>query len=373
MTVDITADKAPDRTLDKTPDFSFYINRRTHWTSFLINGVAIAYVVLGYGFALFCLTQPVGWINLAGVVLLIHTLVWAAYFVHEFVHGTIFRQPRWNAAFGRLMLFITGSCYSAYRDIASNHLAHHKNRADFSVFSIPNFLRSLPKPLLQIIVALEWLYFPVINFMFRWLNTLSPFLGQSRRDERLRNAALLLLRGSLFTALALYDFKAVLLYFFAYICFINILRFIDCFQHTYTVFQLGQPLPHYSLEHEETNTFSNLVSRRWSWLNLLLLNFSYHNAHHRVIRCPWYLLPQLDAELYPRNYRQYVTLGRLVRNYHCFRIHRLFNDQGVVIETENGLDLDRFVGAVGVSFLFSREPLDWLKLPEDNGATSPLA
>lgn len=360
-------------TVNATPDFSFYINHRTHWKSRLINGLAIAYVLLGYGFAVFCIAQPTGLVNLVGVVLLIHTLVWAAYFVHEFVHSTIFRQPSWNALWGQTMLFITGSCYSDYRDIASNHLAHHKNRADFSVFSLPDFLRSLPKPLLQLIVALEWLYFPVINFMFRWLNALSPFLGQSRRDERWRNAALLLLRGSLFTAFAFYSLKAVLLYFFAYICFINILRFVDCFQHTYTVFQLGQPLPHYTLEHEEANTFSNLVSRQWSWLNLLLLNFSYHNAHHRVIRCPWHLLPKLDAELYTRDYRQYVTLGSLVSNYHRFRVHRLFNGQGVVAETENGLDLDQFVGAVGVSFLFSREPLDWLKLPEPDGTTIPSA
>ncbi len=358
-------------TVATTPDFNFYINRRTHWTSYLVNGLAIAYVLLGYGFAVFCLTRPSGWVNLIGVGLLIHTLVWAAYFVHEFVHSTIFRYPMWNAVFGQIMLFITGSCYSDYRDIASNHLAHHKNRADFSVFSMPVFLRSLPQPVLQTIVVLEWLYFPVINFLLRWLNAISPFLGQSRRDERSRNAALLLLRGSLFTALAVYSIKAIALYFLSYICFINILRFIDCFQHTYTVFRLGQPLPQYSLEHEEVNTFSNLVSRRWAWLNFLLLNFSYHNAHHRVIRCPWHLLPQLDAELYSRDYRQYVTLGSLINSYHRFRVHRLFNDQGVVLDTENGLNLEQFVGAIGVSFLFTREPLDWLQLPETDDTTIP--
>jgi len=351
-----------------TPDFSFYVNHRNHWISHLINGLAIAYVLLGYGFSIFCIAQPAVWLNGVGVVLLLHTLVWAAYFVHEFVHSTIFRRPDWNAAFGQIMLFLTGSCYSDYRDIVSNHLAHHKNRADFSAFSIPDFLRSRPKPILQLIIVLEWLYFPVMNFMLRWLNVISPFLGQARRDERLRNVLLLLLRGSLLTALAYYSPRAIVLYFFTYICFLNVLRFIDCFQHTYTVFQLGQSLPQYSLEHEEKHTFSNLISQRWSWLNLLLLNFSYHNAHHRVIRCPWYLLPKLDAELYPREYRQYVTLGKLMRNYHRFRVHRLFNDQGDVIDTENGLNLDNFVGAIGVSFLFSREPLEWLKLPNSHAS-----
>ncbi|MBE9018161.1 fatty acid desaturase [Chroococcidiopsidales cyanobacterium LEGE 13417] len=357
-----------DMTPAATPDASFYINDRNYW----INGAALAYVLVGYSFAIFCIVQHLWWLNLLGTVLLTHTLIWAAYFVHEFIHGNIFRTPRWNSAFAQVMLFLTGSCYSRYRDVASNHLAHHKNRADFSAFSLPDFLQTAPKPILRLIVALEWLYFPAVNFLLRWFNALSPFLGQQRRDERVRNGLLLLLRGSLFTALAIYSPRAIVLYFFAYICFINILRFIDCFQHTYTVFQLGQPLPQYSLEHEEANTFSNLISLRWSWLNLLLLNFGYHNAHHRVIRCPWYLLPKLDAELYPRNYRQYVTLPQLIANYHRFRIHRLFYGQGMVVDTEKGLNLDNFVGAVGVSFLFSREPIDWLKLAasDDDGALS---
>jgi fatty acid desaturase len=245
-----------------------------------------------------------------------------------------------NGLFGNIMLFLTGSCYCRFRYLARNHLAHHKNRADFSSFSIADFLNSLPKPLLQLIIGLEWLYFPIVNFILRWFCTLSLFFSQTRRDERFRNAGLLLLRSSLFLSLACYSLRAVVLYFIAYICFINILRFVDCFQHTYTVFQLDQTLPQYSLEYEEANTYSNLVSYRWRWLNLLFLNFGYHNAHHRVIHCPWYLLPQLDAELYTSGYRQRVTLNRLVNNYHRFRIARLFNKQSVVIDTDDGLNLE---------------------------------
>jgi fatty acid desaturase len=300
--------------------------------------------------------------NTFGVLLLLHTLLWAAYFIHELIHGTPFRQPKINVLVGNMMLFLTGSCYCRFQDLARHHLAHHKNRADFSAFSIAGFLKSLPKPLLQLIIGLEWLYFPVVNFILRWFCIIAPFLEESRRDERSRNALLLLLRGCLFGLLAWYSLRAIVLYCFAYICFINILRFIDCFQHTYTVFQFGQDLPRYSLEYEEANTYSNLLSYRWKWLNLILLNFGYHNAHHRVIQCPWYLLPQLDAELYPAQYRQHITLNRLVLNYHKFRIYRLFNGQGEVIDTDQGLKLDNFVGGVGVSFLILREPLSWLKL-----------
>ncbi|PSB20244.1 fatty acid desaturase [filamentous cyanobacterium CCP1] len=341
-----------------SPDFSFYINDRNVW----LNGSAVAYALIGYGFGIFCITQQTGWVNLIGIILITHTLLWSAYLVHELIHGNLFQRSL-NHVIAQILLFLTGSCYSQYRAVASLHLAHHKHRADFASFSIANYLNSLPKPILNWVVTLEWLYFPIVEFGLRWMVAISPFLEPHRRDERLKNTLLLLLRGGLFIALALYSAKAVVLYFVAYISFINILRFVDCFQHTYEVFQFGEAIPQFDLAYEEANTFSNLVSARWSWLNLLLLNFSYHNAHHRVMRCPWYLLPQLDAELYPRDYRQYVTLAQLVRNFHQFRVDRLFGNQGAVIETENGVSLEQFVGAVGVSFLVAREPLDWLKQP----------
>ncbi|MGJ3248281.1 MAG: fatty acid desaturase [Elainellaceae cyanobacterium] len=328
-----------------------------------ISGISLLYVLIGYCFSIVCISTSRWGVNAVGFVLLVHTLMWAAFFVHELVHGTTFWHPKINAFIGNILLFLTGSCYCRFQDLARNHLAHHKNRADFSAFSISDFLRSLPKPLFYLVIGLEWLYVPIVNFILRWICMISPFLGQSRRDERLRNATLLLIRGSFFVLLGWHSLRAIALYLVAYICVINLLRFIDCFQHTYKVFQLGQELPQYSLEYEEANTYSNLVSYQWPWLNLLFLNFGYHNAHHRVIHCPWYLLPQLDAELYPAGYRQHITLDRLVANYHTYRIARLFRGQGQVVDTDEGVVLNDFVGGIGVSFLILREPLSRLSLP----------
>jgi fatty acid desaturase len=331
---------------------------RNYW----MHGLALSYVLAGYLCGLISICSTVWYINVLGFFLLIHSLVGAAYFIHEFMHGTVFPNPGWNAIAGNIMLFLTGSCYSRFRDLARNHLAHHKNRADFSAFSIPDFLNSLPKQVLYLIVALEWLYFPALNFVLRWLCALSPFFSQSRRDERWKNVALLMLRAGLLIGLGCYSLRGLVLYGLAYISFISILRFIDCFQHTYPVFQLDQKIPAFSLEHEETNTYSNLVSTGWPWLNLLFLNFGYHNAHHRVIHCPWYLLPRLNAELYPTDYCQQIPLTHLIGNYHRFRIARLFNRQAIPHETKENFDLDQFVGSVGVSFLILREPLHWLKI-----------
>lgn len=322
------------------------ISQPNHW----LNGLALGYVIIGYGCSIVCISHPFWLINSLGLLLLTHTLMWAAYFVHEFIHGNIFRGPKLNALGAKVMLFLTGSCYCRYLPLARYHLAHHKNRADFSAFSMEEFLRSLPSPLLKLIEMLEWCYFPAINFMLRWFCALSPFLGETRKDDRWRNGTLLLMRGSLFVVLAWYSWKAIILYLIAYLCFINILRFMDCFQHTYTVVQMGQPMPKYSPDYEERNTYSNIVLGRWHWLNLLFLNFGYHNAHHQVIHCPWYLLPHLNDQLYPQESKQQVSLGSLVKNYHQFRMQRLFGQKSCVTETDHRLNFESFYGDIGVSF-----------------------
>ncbi|MEO1619589.1 MAG: fatty acid desaturase [Cyanobacteria bacterium J06632_3] len=343
------------------------INQPVNW----LNSLALTYVFVGYGLGIVCLGAQTIWLNVLGVVLVTHTLVWAAYFVHEFMHGAIFKSLKLNVLFGKVMLFLTGSCYCRYRPLANYHMMHHKNRADFSAFAIADFLRALPTWLTSFIVGLEAMYLPAMNFILRWFCALSPFLGDSRKNDRWRNAGLLAIRAGLFALLGWYSVKAVFLYLVAYVCFINLLRFIDCFQHTFEVLQLGQPMPKYSAEYEEVNTYSNILSIRWPWFNLFFLNFGYHNAHHQITYCPWYLLPKLDGELYKPGYRQVVTLGRLVKLYHRFRVHRLFSDEGHVQDTDNGLNLEGFYGAIGVSFLVLREPLDWLTLNPSQTEKTP--
>ncbi|NEP37290.1 MULTISPECIES: fatty acid desaturase [unclassified Moorena] len=348
--------------LEKIPDLKFYVNHRNHWISY----VAIAYVLVGYGLSLFCITTNIWWLNLLGVLLLIHNLTWAALFLHEFFHHNIFSSHRLNVVFGEIMLFLTGSCYSVFSNVARHHIAHHVRRADFSPFhpfSMSDFLQSLPKPVQRLVVLLEWLCIPAVNLLFRWMIALSPFLGQNRRDERLRNALLLLLRGSLFTALAIYSPRGIICYFIAYISFLNIIQFLECFQHTYSVFHIDGKVPKHSQKYDENNTYSLVLSPRWSWLSsLIFLNNNYHNAHHRLMSCPWYLLPRLDDELYSRSYQQYIGVSKLLKNYFRYRIHRLFQGQGTVDKTEKGLDIEKFAGATGMSFMLQRKPFDWLKL-----------
>jgi fatty acid desaturase len=70
--------------------------------------------------------------------------------------------------------------------------------------------------------------------------------------------------------------------------------------------------PRRDLRYEYENTYSNLIAERWGWMNLLVLNFPYHNAHHVRPGAPWYRLPRLHRSLYGENDRQVITCRELL-------------------------------------------------------------
>lgn len=280
----------------RVPGAKFYANHR----SVLINSLAITYILSGYCIAIWCITRDMWQVNLLGSVLLVHTLLWAAYFVHEFFHDNIFASRTLNTMFGEVFLFLTGSCYSSFNELAHHHIIHHTQRVDLSPFapySMPDVLKSLPKFLVNFIIFLELLYLPAVNLGLRWLIALSPFLGKTRKRDRLRNGLLLLVRGGLFTALTLYSPHGVIIYFVSYVFFLNMTQFLECFQHTFPTYRVTDKVPKYSFEHVELNTYTIIISRRFRWLDLLFfLNHNYHSAHHRIMTCPWYLLAELDQK-----------------------------------------------------------------------------
>jgi fatty acid desaturase len=192
----------------------------------------------------------------------------------------------------------------------------------------------------------------------------APFHDSTRRG-RLRMALLVAVRLALLTALAIVSLKALLLYAAAYLVFLHVLRFMDAFQHTYEVF-VSRSLapapadPSRNRHYEYAHTYSNLVSVRWPWLNSLVLNFPYHNAHHSQTGVPWYQLPSLHRSLYGARDPQVLPCRSLLANYHRYRVARVLADDygGVRADgshaddmTDGGARTQGFIGAVGVSFL----------------------
>lgn len=325
----------------------------------LLNSLLIGYVcavyLAGVGLLLFH-----SWLlNAIGVVLTVHGLVLSTVLTHEFLHDSIFKQRHLNRLFGQIMTHINGACYAPYEDLVQNHFHHHIYHSDIVPFEIPTFFNELSKPIRYLFVALEWAYFPLFEFILRWRSIVAPFKDEAKRHLRGKNLAIMTYRGGLALIIGLISWQALLLYFFAYVCFINLMRFVDAFHHTYdyAVFKPEFTKHDYPTDrlgdrlYEQANTFSNLVSYKYPWLNLFYLNFGYHNAHHHDMRCPWYRLPELHQKLYGNEAKNLLPLSRLINNYHRFRIARLSGSQGNV-DTENERNaIASFTGGIGVSLL----------------------
>src|SRR5688572_8025402 len=92
----------------------------------LANGLAIAYVAGGQAVGLWLLSGASAWAVGIGVLAIAHSLVIAAYLIHEAAHGTVFRRPVHNRALGELLSFIAGSAYASFERIRRLHLRHHR-------------------------------------------------------------------------------------------------------------------------------------------------------------------------------------------------------------------------------------------------------
>ena len=320
------------------------------------NLLTVAYTFAGWAAGVWMLTLPWTSLNAAGVLLTAHALIISAYLIHECVHQTIFAAPVANDRLGALCGWLNGACLANYAGLKKKHLRHHADRLDVVTFDYRAALNATPRWVRKTVLALEWAYIPVIELMMRGMVIAAPFYFGTVRD-RARLLSLLIIRVAFFVALAFVSIKALLLYALAYILFLHVLRFMDAYQHTYDVFpsrslEPAPADPRRTRRYEYENTYSNLVAVRWPWLNLLTLNFAYHNAHHARSGEPWYRLPALHHALYGENDPQVLPCRDLIAGYHRNRVTRVFAaDYGSVGTDTTGSRASQFIGAVGVSFL----------------------
>jgi fatty acid desaturase len=205
-------------------------------------------------------------------------------------------------------------------------------------------LKSAPGWVRRSVLALEWAYIPAVELLMRGFIVVSPF-HYGTVGERVRMVAFIFVRVGFFAALALLSLRALLLYAIAYLVFLHVLRLFVS-----RSLSAAPADPRRDRRYEYEHTYSNLLSVRWPWLNLLVLNFPYHNAHHTVTGVPWYRLPSLHRSLYGTQHPQVIPCGVQLRNYHRYRVARvLADDYGSV--AQGGKSAGSFIGAVGVSFL----------------------
>ena len=310
--------------------------------------------MLGYACGLALLTMPHIAINLFGVVLLAHAMVISAYLIHECAHNTVFAINIHNARLGACLSWITGSCYARYEDIRRNHFRHHVERADVIGFDYRRRLKLNPR-LSRFITILEWAYIPAVEIMLYALVIVLPFRDEYYKPRRKRILCVLVIRAVLFITLLWVAPRAFLLYPLAYILFLIVLRFMDANQHSYDLIETHDdaPSPGGDLRDREyvyRNTNSNLISTRIPLLNLITLNFAYHNAHHERPTVPWYRLPALHRELYGDDRSHILSFRALLGAYHNHRVVRALRPVAANMNTQTSESLD-LLGIDGISFL----------------------
>lgn len=326
-----------------------------HTDSLLPNMLALAYTLVGYAGGLWLMATATWPVALVGTLWFAHALIIAAYLFHEFAHGTLFTQPGANTRGGVLMTWLTGSCYAGYDNLRRKHMRHHMDRADVISLDTKALLHAAPAALRRVMLVLEWAYVPAVELLMHAYVIALPFLRQERRADRGRVLVIVMVRGSFFAALGYVAPRALVLYAVAYLLMITVLRFTDAFQHTYDAFAIlaSEQVPADKLRdkaYEQANTYSNLASLRWPWLNLLWLNFPFHNAHHEKPTTPWYRLPALHRELYGEQPGQAIPMARLLLPFHRHRLKRVLADGYGEVDPRAG-HAAGFVGAVSVSFL----------------------
>ncbi len=306
------------------------------------NSFALVYVFAGYPLSIIGLAQNSSIIFVLSLLFLAHALIIAAYLLHECMHQTLFKHSRYNEWLGLGLAWICGACYSDYRTLKTKHLRHHANRIDSLSIDVQALLKAKPA-LYKLVAFLEWCYIPAIELLTHILSILAPFILPQRKQQRPRLLLILLLRILFFTALATWHWQILAGYAIAYLLCLRVLGFMDAFQHRYEVkidLDEAKNAPEFDRDYEESHTWSNLLSDKHHWLNLLVLNFCYHNVHHHRPGEPWYRLPRLHAERYPDN-QPNLSLRQQLNDFHRYRLQRL----GVSDHDEIN------VGAAGVSFL----------------------
>lgn len=295
----------------------------------LPNLFATSYAVGGYGlgWALLLLGNLPG--QILGTLVLGHSMVIAAYLIHESAHGSIFKDAERNRLFGECLSWLTGSSYNSVAHIREKHLRHHFDVADVVAFDSYEFMSRHPL-WVRFLRFFEWFYIPMAEIWMHAMMLVVPFVYAERKSERGRVLINVVVRGGFFGALIVWRPDVAIGYAVAYCIMLQILRFMDAFQHDYgaieTLFTKAPSGFKGNRKYEEAHTFSNPISSQWAWPNWLVLNFGFHNAHHAKPFVPWYELKKLHQERYADRPAPAAALAHQLKCFHRNRTRRVYYD-----------------------------------------------
>lgn len=290
---------------------------------------AVLYSMLGYGAGIVGLFHGSWLVNIAATFLLAHAMTIAAYMVHECGHNLVFKSIRHNAHLGRFFSWLCGAAYGTYEDMRYKHFRHHVDVDDVVWFDYEKFFARHPR-VLYVTRIFEWFYIPAHEMIMHFITVFTSFIIPQRRDQRRRNVAVILLRGSIFLTALLLQSMAALLYVIATMMMMTVLRFMDSLQHDYpynlALFDFDKPLRKGDFAWEQEHTYSNPHSLDHEWVNWLTLNFGFHNAHHDDMTVPWYRLPEKHREKFGNDPAAVIPFSAQLKIFHKQRVRRIVDN-----------------------------------------------
>jgi len=306
---------------------------------------------IGLGITFSFLTLPFA---LIGIFFFSVSKIWAWYLAHDYAHNSAFKSKRVNTVLGELASILNGLAFSSFDQYRNHHNRHHSEKVDLIGFNVQEFKARHPL-FYNAAAILERLYIPTFYYLIKTLSILET-IKTGMRIEKIRAIAALVLYFAGYTLAFLYFVKAIIAWQISSVFRIHVVRFVDCFQHS---FSQVQP------EHERTikndkrfeieNTFSIPVARKHTYLNLLILNFGYHSAHHSFPTCPWYKLPTLERRIiqgldgdddFSCLRESSLKFSDLLKLYHSHHLERISSDtEGSPYDSHGNFMIEKFTGA----------------------------
>jgi len=241
------------------------------------------FVLFWIGLGILEMHAPHWSIQVVGYVLMGMVIHGIGNFMHEGIHGLMFRSKRWNRWIGFLAGLPTFLSASAF---GTDHLLHHKHtRTELDPDEI---LHMTHNSTMQVVCFYAWLFLGTIIFGIR-----VPFVLLKRATKAEKMAVLtervvmFLLLGGLFASAYYFNFFDVLLHcwFIPLIVAIFLVNMRGWAEHQLT-----------SQDHPLRQTRTVTSSRFYSFFNI---NLNYHLEHHLFPGVPWYNLPALHRLLQP--------------------------------------------------------------------------
>jgi fatty acid desaturase len=265
-----------------------------HW-----NLIQILFVLVWIGLGWLIMNAPhwsiwVACYFLAGMV--VHGI---GNFMHEGIHGNLFRNKRWNRVLGFLSGVPTLLSVSAF---GANHLLHHKHTR---TEQDPDELLHVSKNrTVQSMVFYLWFLFGTLVFGLRIAKLVMTQCSNAERNAIFKENTLIAL------------FLSVILLSAYFLGFFNVL--LHCWIIPLAVASLMVNIRSWS-EHQLTSTDHPLRQTRTitgcRFFSFFNINLNYHLEHHLFPGVPWYNLPALHQLLQP----EYEKAGASIyRSYSWF-------------------------------------------------------